>query len=172
MTDGEAGGYRGLPGAFPYALRRSDSWLFRSYAVVGGVAAALVALLVALGLVVLLAATASARGGTLTLSRSFYVLVGLAVVAPLVAPVLLAARRHRRGDGDAGYDAAVGAAGYLVLGSLYVGLVATVPESQQADPAGALAPLVRALYDLPPASGAVPPAVATGLLALVHRLRG
>jgi hypothetical protein len=163
-------GYRGVFGAFPYALRASDSWLFRSYAVVSALAALLVTVLVGSGLVVLVAQTAQIRGGSLTLSRTFYVVVGLFVVAPLVAPTLLVARRHRRGsDVRPQYDAVLAASGYLFLLSLYVGLVVTVPPAQQTAPTGALAPVVRFLYDLPQLAGLVPPLVAAAVIALVHR---
>jgi hypothetical protein len=165
-----ADSYRGLLGAFPYAFRATGSWLLRSYVVAAGVAAGLVAGLVALGLVVLVADTATATGGTLTLSRAFYVVVGLLVVAPTVAPVLLAARRHRYGDGDDRYDRGMAVAGYLLLASLYVGLVVSVPASQQTPAGGALAPVVDALYALPPVAGLAPPAAGAALVAVAHRL--
>jgi hypothetical protein len=167
--------YGGVLGAFPYAIRRSDSWLFRSYAAVAALVAAVTTLIVASGVVVLVAETAAVRGGTFTFSRSLYVVVGLFVVAPVVAPVLLVARRHRRG-GDAGgtpYDLALGAAGYLFVLSLYAGLVVTVPPTQQPPPTGVLAPLspvVRLLYDLPQVYGVVPPLLGAVLIVAVHRL--
>ncbi|MFB6154785.1 MAG: hypothetical protein ABEJ22_02750 [Haloferacaceae archaeon] len=163
--------YRGVFGAFPYAFRASDSWLFRSYAVVSALAALLVTVLVASGLIVLFARTAQIRGGELTLSRSFYLVVGLFVVAPLVAPTLLVARRHRRTTAvHPRYDALLAASGYLFLAALYVGLVVTVPPAQQTTPTGALAPVVRALYGLPQAFGLVPPVAAAAVIALAHRV--
>ena len=66
--DGEA--YSGLFGAIPYAFGSSRSWLFKAYVVVGGLAALLVAILIALSLVTLVSRTASAGGGSLTLSRA------------------------------------------------------------------------------------------------------
>ncbi|MFB6161571.1 MAG: hypothetical protein ABEJ61_10425 [Haloferacaceae archaeon] len=167
-----ADGYRGVLGAFPYALRASDSWLFRSYAAASGLLALGLTALFGLGLVVLIARTSGAVGGTLTLSRAFYVVVGLGVVVPLVAPTLLVARRHRRGGSTPRYDAALGAAGYAFVVSLYAGLVITVPPAQQSAPTGVLAPLVAALYGLPPVAGAVPPLVGVGVLVVVHRLAG
>ncbi|MFB6107937.1 MAG: hypothetical protein ABEJ82_03730 [Haloplanus sp.] len=168
MTDG----YRGVFGAYPFAFRESDSLLFRSYVVVGGLLAAGTAILFALGLVVLLAKTALVPGGTLTLSRSFYAVLGLFVVVPLVAPVLFVARRHRRGEArdDDAYDPALALSGYLFALSLYVGLVATVPPAQQTTPTGVFAPAVRVLYGLPQFSGLVPPLVAGALIYLVHRV--
>ncbi|MFC6989573.1 hypothetical protein ACFQJD_14250 [Haloplanus sp. GCM10025708] len=162
--------YRGVFGAFPYAFRASDSVLFRSYVVVSALVAALVAALFGLALVVLVGRTAGTVGGSLTLSRAFYVLLALLVVAPVVAPTLFVARRHRRGEArDDAYDAALALSGYLFLASLYVGLVATVPEAQQTTPAGALAPAVRALYGLPAVAGAVPPLTCALVIYLVHR---
>jgi uncharacterized membrane protein YuzA (DUF378 family) len=178
-----ADGYRGLFGAFPYAFRRSESWTFRSYVVLGGLAAGLVSLFVGIGLIVLIANTAGVGGGSLTLSRSFYVVVGLFAVAPMLAPVLLVARRHRRGRGGSAaasrrYDALLAVAGYLFVVSVYVAVVISMPESWTLDgevvtrppPSGPLAPVVAALYDLPRLSAVVPPLLAAGLIATVHRL--
>jgi len=184
-----SGDYRGVVGAFPYAFRRSGSWLFRSYVVVSALATLLVGLIVTAGLVVLIANTARFAGGSLTLSRSFYVVVGLLVVLPMVAPTLLVARRHRlgRGDGDGGgsgveadedragagdarYDAALALAGYLFILSVYVGLVTSVPPDQQVAPAGPLAPAVRVLYGLPALAGLAFPVAAAAAMAVVHRV--
>lgn len=162
--------YRGLPGAFVYGFRASGSLLFRTYVVVAAVLALAVALLVGLGVVQLMAATLGGVSGVLNLSRGFYVVVGLLVLAPALAPVLLVARRHRRRPGaDGRYDRRLAAGGYLFVLSLYVGLVATVPPAQQEPVSGALAPVAAALYALPPAAGAVAPLVAAGVVALLHR---
>jgi hypothetical protein len=164
--------YRGVVGAFPYAFRASDSRLFRSYVVLGGLLAVLVSLLFIAAVIGVIAATAGGRGGNLTLSRSFFAVVGLFVVVPLVAPVLFVARRHRRtGDApaDGPYDAALAAAGYLFVFALYVGLVVSVPPAQQTTPTGALAPVVAALYAAPQPAGVVPPLVGATLIALTHR---
>jgi uncharacterized membrane protein YuzA (DUF378 family) len=167
MTDG----YRGIFGAFPYAFRQSGSLLFRSYVFVGALAALAVTVLFGAGLVVLVARTAALEGGSLTLSRAFYVVVGLFVVAPLVAPVLLVARRHRRTEAhDARYDLGLSITGYLFVASLYVGLVITVPADQRTAPPAAVAPVVEALYALPQLAGVVPPLVASGLIVVAHRL--
>jgi hypothetical protein len=178
-----SGDYRGVVGAFPYAFRRSGSWVFRSYVVVSALATLLVGLIVTAGLVVLIANTARFAGGSLTLSRSFYVVVGLLVVLPMVAPTLLVARRHRVGragadadgaDGDGGtgarYDAALALAGYAFILSVYVGLVTSVPPGQQVAPTGALAPAIRVLYDLPAVAGLAFPVAAAATMAVVHRV--
>jgi len=165
--------YRGVVGAFPYAFRASESWLFRSYVALGGLLTLVVSLLFVAAVVVVIAGTAGGRGGSLTLSRSFFAVVGLFVVVPLVAPVLFVARRHRRRErddpADGSYDAALAAAGYLFVVALYLGLVISVPPGQQATPTGALAPIVAALYALPQLAGLVPPLVAAAVILLVHR---
>jgi hypothetical protein len=165
--------YRGVVGAFPYAFGASDSRLFRSYVVLGGLVTAAVSLLFIAAVVGVIAGTTGGRGGSLTLSRSFFAVVGLFVVVPLVAPVLFVARRHRRrgrdDPADGPYDAALAAAGYLFVGSLYVGLVISVPPGQQTTPTGALAPLIAALYALPQLAGLIPPFVAAAVILLCHR---
>lgn len=161
--------YGGLFGAFPYAFRASDSRLFRSYVVVGGLLSVVVTLLFGLALIALIGRTVGTPDGTFSFVRSFYVLVGLLAVAPLLAPVLLVARRHRRGwTVDRRYDAALAAAGYLAAVSLYLAAVISAPETLRDPPSGALAPLVAALYALPPLAGIVPPLTATALLAALH----
>ena len=166
-----ADGYRGVFGAFPYAFRQSRSLLFRSYVLIGALAALAVTVLFCAGLIVLVAQTAAVEGGSLTLSRAFYIVVGLVVVAPLVAPVLLVARRHRRSEGrDARYDFALSLAGYLFVGSLYVGLLITVPADQQTAPSGPIAPFVETLYALPQLAGVVPPLVASAVIVVAHRI--
>jgi hypothetical protein len=169
MTDD----YGGVVGAFPYAFRASDSVLFRSYVVLGGLLTAAVSLLFVAAVIGAVASTIGG-GGTLTLSRSFFVVVGLFVVAPLVAPVLFVARRHRRTGGDADgarrYDAALATTGYLFVLSLYVGLVISVPPGQQTTPTGLLAPVGTALYALPQRAGLAPPLVAAASIPLCHRL--
>lgn len=171
--------YGGVFGAFPFAFRHSESLLFKLYVLVGALAAAVVSLFVAFGLVVLIAQTAAVPGGSLTLSRSFYVLVGLFIVAPLVAPILFVARRHRKTGSDRRYDLSLALAGFAFLVSVYVGLVVTVPPDLQTPPepfalgpvtVSALVPVVRLLYDLPPVYGVVPPLVCALAILGIHRL--
>lgn len=166
--EGEAA-YSGLVSAFPYAFRRSDSWLFRGYVLVGGFVAVVVTLLFVFALVVLVAATTGGPGGTFTVSRAFFIVVGLFVVAPVLAPILLVARHHRRERSDKGYDAALALAGFLLLVSLYVGVVITIPPEQQTTPTGVLAPVIEGLYALPALAGLLPPALAVVVIYLAHR---
>lgn len=170
---GEAGEpertYGGIFGAYPYAFRQSDSRLFRSYVVVGGLLTGLVVLFFLTALVTLVANTVGTAGGTFTFVRAFYIVVGLVVVAPLAAPVLLVARRHRRSGSDDTYDGALAASGYLFVLTLYLALVISAPPGARETPAGPIAPVVEFLYGLPAVAGAVPPLVAVGLGYLLHR---
>jgi hypothetical protein len=164
--------YSGIFGAFPYAFRHSDSRLFRAYAVVGGLAAALVAVLFVLAVVVAIANTTGGAGGTFTFSRAFFVFLMMLVIAPLVAPILAVARRHRRratpgaSAPSAGYDRALAATGFLFLLALYAGLGISVPPALQEESPGAIGAF---LYSLPRAAGAVPPLAGAALIYLVHR---
>ena len=166
-TDDAVGSYNGLPGAFPYALRASDSWLFRGYVVLALFLTVAIALIFTFGLIGVLGNTVGARGGTFTFSRTFFLFVGVLVVAPLLAPVLLVARRHRRSVSTVAYDRGLALSALVFVGSLYVGLVISAPAGLR-DPT--TNPVVLALYNLPPLSGLVPPLLAVGLMYLVHRV--
>ncbi|WP_247010126.1 hypothetical protein [Halorientalis litorea] len=187
MTDGgaDAAGedeakstYKGLFGAFPYAFRTSDSRLFRSYVAIGGLLAAIVTVMFVIALLVLVANTTGTAGGVFTFSRAFFIAVGMFVLAPLIAPVLYVARRHRRRTPiSEHYDTAMALAGYAFILALYVGLVASIPEcfdfgdgtTCRDPPQGLFAPAVAVLYALPPVSGLVPPAVTGVAIVLVDR---
>lgn len=176
--------YGGILGAFPYAFRRSDSLLFRSYVLVGGLVTLGLALTCVLAVVVVFGQTAGARGGNFTLSRSFMVLLGLLAVLPVVAPVLLAARTRRRGlaedesfEPPEHYEPLLAVGGYLCVLSLYLALVASMPETFTLDgetvtrpePSGLFAPVVAALYALPPAAAPLLPISAAAFVLAVHR---
>lgn len=162
--------YDGLFGAFPYALRSSDSSLFRSYVVVGGLAALGIALLFTLALVVLLGETVGVGGGEFSFVRAFFIFVGMLVVAPLVAPVLFVARRIRHGNADRRFAFAMGLLGYGFLGSLYLGAVISAPAGQQTLPTNSvLAAVVEGLYALPRLAGLVPALVVALVMVVVAR---
>lgn len=163
--------YRGAIGAFPYAFSASDSWFFRVYWVVGTLAATIVTLVVGMALVVELGRTAElTRGGLVSFSRSLFVFLGFAAAGPLIAPVLLVARRHRRGTAvHRLYDQAMAACGYLFLGSIYLALVISAPAAFQ-EPT--TSPVLGALYALHPVVAVVPPVVAFGVMVLTHRRLG
>jgi hypothetical protein len=166
---GAEDGYSGVLGTYPYAFRRSRSRLFRSYVVLGGVVTALAVLVFVSAFVQLVANTTGAAGGTFTFVRSLYIVLGLAVVGPLMAPVLLVARRHRRSGSSLVYDRAIAAGGYAFLASLYLALVVAAPPELREEPPATLAGLVGVLYELPPAAGAIPPLVALAVGYLLHR---
>lgn len=168
---GEAaeGSYGGLPGAFPYAFRRSDSRLFRSYVIVGGLVTVGIVLFFLMAVIVAVSDTLGAIGGTFTFSRAFVLFVGLLVVGPVLAPILLVARRHRRGGSTLTYDRAMAASGYLFVPALYLLLVITAPPALREQPPAALGPLVQWLYALPALAGVLPPLAAAAVTYLVHR---
>jgi hypothetical protein len=169
--------YSGVFGAVPYAFRQSDSRLFRAYALLGGALAGLLAVFFTFALVVSVASTANLSGGTITFVRSVFVFFGFLVTAPLLAPILLVARHHRRAGSDGRYDAALGASGAAYLLTLYLGAVASMPAeftidgevSTRPEPSGATAPLVEALYAMPESLSWLLPLVGAVGIYLVHR---
>lgn len=161
--------YDGLLGSFRYSYGASDSRVYRVYVVVSALLSVLLALLFTFALIGVIAATLGASE-SITLVRSFFVLVGLLVIAPILAPVLLVARHHRkRLDSERPYDAALAVGGYLFIGALYVGLVISVPPDLQEATSGSLGIVVEALYGLPPALGIVPPLLGVVLIGVLHR---
>jgi len=162
--------YGGLLGAFPYAFRRSDSRLFRLYVAAGGGLAVVLGLAFFVSFALAVSGSLGlALGGTASFVRAFVVFVGFLVVFPLVAPVLLVARHHRRTGNDPAYDRALAAAGFGFVLSLYLAAVVSTPADQQETVMGVLAPVIRALYGLPRLAGLVPPVVAAALVYLAHR---
>lgn len=170
--------YRGVPGAFPYAFRASESWLFRGYVVAAAVVTGLLTVLFALTVVRVFGST----GAGFSVGRAFVVVVGLGAVAPVVAPVLLVARTHRRGiERRTGYEAGLAVAGFLFVVSLYGLALAAMPETFVIDgervtrppaaEAGVFAPLVAVLYAIPSAYSLAVPTGAAALIAAVHYLR-
>lgn len=163
-------GYGGLFGAFPYAFRHSDSRLFRLYAVLGGGLALMLGLGFLAAFVVAVAGSVGlAVGGTQSFVRAFVLFVGFLVVFPLLAPVLLVARHHRRTGDDRRYDRSLAATGFLYAFSLYLAAVVSTPPDQQEAVEGLLAPVVSVLYGLPAPVGLLPPVVAAVVVSLAHR---
>jgi hypothetical protein len=161
--------YGGILTAFPYAIRASDSRVFQTYAAVSALFAALTVLLFAFAVVTLLGGTASAPGGSFTFSRAFFIFLMALVVAPLVTPVLLVARRHRRTEPDARYDRALAVSGYGFLLSLYLSLVVTTPAELQEEPGGPFGAVAAFLYGLPTPAAVVPPVLAVVAMYLAYR---
>jgi hypothetical protein len=181
-ADDSGRAYSGVFGTFPYAFRNSRSWLFKLYVPIGGVIAAFVVVQFVISLTVTVSNTLGTAGGTFTFSRAFIVLIGFLVLVPIIAPVLLFARRHRLQAGSLHprYDQLVAVGGFVFLFALYVGLVASIPEcfefgettTCRPEPSGVTAPAVRVLYDLPPVAGLAPPVVAgVGIYLLDRFLR-
>lgn len=160
MADDE-GSYRGLLGAFVFAARRSRSWVCRTYVVVSALVGGYVGLLLVLAMVTWLA-NPSVFG-----DRAFLAVLGLLVLIPLFAPVLVVARRHRLGTGTVGTDRLLGLAGYAFVASVFLALFISDPADHGiGGPAGVVAAIDR----LPRIYGVVPPVVAIGLIAALIRL--
>ena len=159
--------YNGLPGAFPYAFRATDSLLFKVYVPVALLLSVAITLVFSFGLITQLAETGSVRGGTFTFSRSFFLFVGLLLVAPLLAPVLSVARRHRRTASSVAYDRALSLSAFLFIGSIYLALLTSAPAELREPTQSAV---VGFFYSLPPITGVVPPMLATLGIYLTHRL--
>lgn len=154
--------YRGLVGAFGFALRQSRSWLFRSYVVASAAVGLYVGLLVLLALVTWIAEPVAFG------ERTFLLLVGLLVVMPLFAPVLVVARRHRRGHHSTTADRWLAMSGYGFLGSLLLALYVSDPATHPTT--GAVAPIAAWLDALPDVWGLAPPILAAGAIATAVRL--
>ncbi|ATW87598.1 hypothetical protein halTADL_0800 [Halohasta litchfieldiae] len=174
-----ADGYRGLFGAFPYAFRHGDSRIFKLYVIFGALGAIFIGGLFTLSLVVWIGQTASSPGGSLTLSRTFIAVVGLFAAGPLLAPILLVARKHRRGFSyHPRYDTIMALLGVGFLLSIYVAAIISIPECFELDgeqicrdPAsGLFGPIVNILYLLPQIAAVGPPAIMMGVMALGHYL--
>lgn len=167
-------GYSGAITAFPYAFRTSNSRAFKAYTVVGGLLTIGGSLLFLLGIVALLGRISGTPAGVLTFLPALYLLVWLFTIAPITAPVLLVARRHRLGDGndDSSYDRSIALAGFAFIVALYLAAIISTPTGQQETVTpGLFAPIVRFLYELPRIAGIVPPLLAAVVMGVVHRLR-
>ncbi|USZ67505.1 hypothetical protein NGM10_12295 [Halorussus salilacus] len=157
-----------LAGSFRRAFAESDSRLLRSYVVVSGLVGALLVVFLLLALPVWVFNT---LGGSefATFSRAFLLVGAALLVVGLVAPVLSAARRHRRGEASARTDFLLASTGYLFVGSLYLSLVISAPPDARDAPPAALAPVVEFLYALPATYAVAPPLLAAAAMWAVHR---
>lgn len=165
--------YEGLLGAFPYAFRRSNSLTFKAYTLIGTLLAVVLSIVFVLAVVALIGDTVDAAGssGSVSLLRSFFILAGLLVLMPILAPILFVARRHRRDIGDdVEYDRRLATTGFVFLASMYVGLIISTPTDLQSDTDGVLGPTLETLYALPTAVAFVPPIVAIVLIVGTHRI--
>jgi len=136
-----SGDYRGLLGAIRAAFRWSDSYLFRAYAVVSVLVGGFATLLLVLGVVAWLATPAPIG------QRALLGVIALLLLVPLLAPVLVVARRHRRGTPDRQADAIVGLGGFGFVIAVYLALLISDPNPHAVT--GPLGPLVAVIDALP-----------------------
>lgn len=142
--------YRGLLGAYPFGFRQSSSRVFRSYVLVSAIVGIYAVLLLLFGTISWIA-NPGLRGET-----AFLVVLGVLVLAPLVGPVLVVARRHRLEIARPGADRAVGLGGYAFLAGLYAGLLISDPSTHTAS--GVLGTALSVVDDVPDLYGLLPPA--------------
>lgn len=155
-----AADYRGLVGAYPYAFRQSGSWFFRSYVIVSALVGVFIGLLLLLGLVSWLAAPGGLAGQNALLG-----VIAILVLAPLVAPVLFVARRHRFDDDRPRVDRLFALVGYVFVFSIYLALLITDPNPHSVG--GPFQQVVTVLDRLPRLYGLLPPVIAAVGVLLV-----
>lgn len=153
--------YAGLVGAFRYAVRQSRSWLFRSYVATSVVVGLFIAVLLVLGGITWLA-NPVAFGERLVLGT-----LGILLLVPLAAPVLIVASRHRRSGSEPATDRWFGLAGYGFVAAIVLALFVTDPSHH--DVGGAAGPVVAWLDGLPDRYGLVPPVIAAAVIVAVAR---
>lgn len=154
-----------LAGAVRHGVLGADSWALRTYAVVGSLVAVFTAALVVFAIPGWAATTAG--GGPLErVAVAFLALLGLLVVATAFLPLLLVDRRRRAGRLQ--HQRAFGLAGWWYVCSLYLALLASAPADLRSEPGGPLAPIVEALYALPPATGVGFPVAALAVLVALE----
>ncbi|HKJ60074.1 MAG TPA: hypothetical protein VKA37_12650 [Halobacteriales archaeon] len=154
--------YRGIPGAFVSAFRRSDSYLLRAYVLASVVVGVFVTILLALGVVTWLSQPAPLG------QRALLGVIAIFVLVPLFAPVLVVARRHRRGVENRRADALLGVVGFGFLLAVYLAGLISAPDLPQQS--GALASVVATLDALPRSYWVVPPLLSAASIWLAVRL--
>lgn len=154
--------YSGLVGAYGYALRASGSWLFRTYVVASAAFGVYIALLLLLALITWIASPVAFG------ERAFLGVIGLFVLVPLFAPVLVAARRHRLGIDDAEADRWLAVGGFAFVAALGLALFVSDPSPHAVQ--GAFGPAAAWLDRLPDVYGLLPPALAAMLIVVLVRL--
>lgn len=153
--------YRGLVGALVSAFRRSDSHVLRAYVLSAVVVGAFATVLLALGVVTWLAEPAPLG------QRALLGVVAILLLVPLFAPVLVVARRHRRGAGSRRADAILGLAGFGFVLSVYLAGLVSDPNPHEVS--GALAPVVATIDALPRRAWVVPPLLSVASIWLAVR---
>lgn len=157
-----------LRASYGRTLRTSESFLLRSYAVISALVGVFIVLLVVLGMPLWIAETEGQTALNM-IGRALLPLVGLAIIAPLAAPVLYASKNRRVVGGDRRADAALGLVGYLFVASVYLALVISAPADARGDPPALIAPLVEFFYGLPPLAGFAPPVAGAVAIVVVQR---
>lgn len=147
------------------AAMRSDSLLLKTYGVVGPLLAVIVSVLVALAFPVWVEGSLG-QSQLITFSRGFLLISGLLLVVALLSPLLYAYRRRRSGDRSRRSDFFLAAAGYGLVGSLYLSLLVSAPPEQRGTPPTIVAPLVEGMYGLDPMFAVVPPLLAVVLIVI------
>lgn len=159
-----SGDYRGLVGAIRSAIRRSDSLLFRTYTVASVLVGGFATVLLVLGVVSWLATPAPIG------QRALLGVIALLLLVPLLAPVLVVARRHRRGVGDRRADAVVGLAGFGFVLAVYLALLISDPNPHAVT--GPLGPAIAAIDAVPRGYWILPLLLAVaGILTAVRLTR-
>lgn len=156
-----SGEYRGIVGAFVSAFRRSDSHLLRAYVLSSVVVGAFVVVFLALGLVYWLGTPAPLG------QRALLGVVAIFLLVPLFTPVLVVARRHRRGAGDRRADALLGLAGFGFLLAVYLAGLISDPNPHEV--AGTLGPVLAAVDAVPRRYWVVPPLLSVASIWLAVR---
>lgn len=156
--------YSGLVGAYVYAFRGSRSWIFRSYVLASAAVGGYIALLLLLGLI-------SWIGSPIAFGeRAFLGVIALLLLVPLFAPVLVAARRRRRGSVDPSTERWLAVGGFVFVISIVLALFISDPSSHSTS--GVLAPVVAWLDTLPGVYGLLPPVLATGVILAIIKGTG
>lgn len=153
--------YRGLLGAFVSAFRRSDSHLLRAYVLASVVVGVFATLLLALGAVTWLSEPAPLG------LRALLGVIAIFVLVPLFAPVLVVARRHRRGVGNRRSDALMGLAGFGFFLAVYLAGLVSDPNPHEVP--GVLGPVVAAVDAVPRRYWVVPPLLSASSIWLAVR---
>ncbi|MFB6361386.1 MAG: hypothetical protein ABEH59_08710 [Halobacteriales archaeon] len=153
--------YSGLVGAYLYAVRGSRSWIFRSYVVASAAVGLYIALLLLLGLI-------SWMGSPVAFGeRAFLGVIALFLLLPLFAPVLVAARRRRRGAAEPRTERWLAGGGFAFVVSIGLALFISDPSDHAIG--GLLGPAVAWLDGLPGVYGLAPPVLATALILAIMR---
>ncbi|MFC7114444.1 hypothetical protein ACFQH2_04970 [Natronoarchaeum sp. GCM10025703] len=129
----ESGSRSILRKSYGRTFRSSDSILLRSYAVVSALVGLFLIALVLLAMPIWIAQTAGQTALNM-IGRALLPLVGLALLAPLVGPVLYAEKNRAAGTADRQGDATLAVAGYLFVASIYLALVISAPVEARTDP--------------------------------------